>query len=88
MLTRSAADKQTIILKQTYQQTTELALRSFQACEGLPETGSAYAAVWEALLPGGGPEDLVDLAGSQGDLNRRGVYLLGEGRWEKEAAAP
>ena len=57
-----------------------------QACEGLPETGTTYGAVWERLLPGGeGPESLVDLSGSAADLSRSGrVWLIGEGRWENE----
>jgi peptidoglycan hydrolase-like protein with peptidoglycan-binding domain len=69
--------------------TTVTALRTFQACAGLPETGVANEALWRALAePGTAPADLQDVrsGGSDDeDLEFTGedrVFLLGENRWE------
>ncbi|KAL6769207.1 hypothetical protein ACKKBF_B17895 [Auxenochlorella protothecoides x Auxenochlorella symbiontica] len=68
------------------------ALATFQACNGLPESGVCDGATWRKLLGEGstpadiailaeqhaeGAEDEDDLAGGQG------VWLLGEQRWER-----
>ena len=66
--------------------TTDLALRYFQAGRRLPETGIADAATWEALLGAEafarGPEVREELVGDAEDMAADGVYLLGEDRWE------
>ena len=68
------------------------ALRTFQACEGLPESGVVDEASWLALCgedaEGGacdigigdgeaGPDD-----GHRIDRGKKGVFLIGEGRYE------
>ena len=66
--------------------TTDLALRYFQAGSRLPETGITDVATWRALLGEGafaeGPDVLESLAGDSEDMAGDGVFLLGEDRWE------
>jgi hypothetical protein len=78
---------------------TRNALMSFQASMGLPQTGCCEQATWQALLgPTAEPSDLYGIIarkGGQGDgddneydddmteSEGRGVWLLGEQRWEK-----
>ena len=69
---------------------TDAALRTFQACApgvALPETGVTDAATWRALLGArrfaAGPAALAALVDASDDMvDREGVFLLGEDRWE------
>ena len=71
---------------------TEQALRTFQACHEAPrlvESGVADPATWRALLGedrfAAGPTVLATLVREEDDMNRRGVWLMGEDRWERAA---
>lgn len=70
--------------------TTLAALKTFQACSGLPESGVCDSSTWAALLgPRSSPADITTLrsedSGAEEDLadqhNNR-VWLIGEQRWE------
>lgn len=71
---------------------TIAALKTFQACNGLPESGSCNEKTWLTLLgENAKPDDLQEMVGdssydedraAQGP-NTGGVWLLGEQRWEK-----
>lgn len=70
--------------------TTMNALKTFQACSGLPESGVCDERTWKALLGSGAvPADLVALQSGKSDdddLADDGggtrVWLIGEQRWE------
>ena len=70
--------------------TTQYALRTFQSCNGLHETGVADEATWIALMPAGAlPSDIenVQSGGSDDDdlseTSEGRVWLLGEQRWAR-----
>lgn len=71
-----------------FEDNTALALRMFQAAQGLPETGVADERVWQALLgEGSKPSDLAELQDDENDKDLAAppdgaVWLLGEQRWE------
>lgn len=75
----------------TYGDSTLTALKTFQACQGLAESGVADAVVWQKLLgPGAVPSDIRSMKSGEsddddladdGDGER--VWLLGEQRWER-----
>ena len=72
----------------TFGLSTEAALRTFQACEGLNETGVADGATWRALAGeegwAAGPADTFDrVVDDDKDMGQDGVWLLGEQRWER-----
>jgi antiviral helicase SKI2 len=72
----------------TFGLSTEAALRTFQASEGLVDTGVVDGATWRALVgeqlwtsgPAAVMEELVD---PSRDMAQDGVWLIGEGRWER-----
>ncbi|CAD7697774.1 unnamed protein product [Ostreobium quekettii] len=71
-----------------YGAATANSVRTFQACNGLPESGVCDAQTWVALLgQGASPGDLKGmLAGDSTDedlTQAKGVYLIGEQRWER-----
>lgn len=68
------------------------AIKTFQACNGLPESGTCTEKTWIAMLgEGAHPSDLDKMeTGDSDDEDRAaqgehsgGVWLLGEQRWEK-----
>jgi Putative peptidoglycan binding domain len=67
------------------------ALKTFQACSGLPESGVTDEATWQALLgPGAAPADLVNVVGSESSYEddmtqpeEGAVWLIGEQRWSR-----
>lgn len=70
---------------------TATALKTFQACNDLPESGVCDEKTWMALCgPDSKPSDLVDVESSYEEdranvqEGHRGVWLLGEQRWEKQ----
>ncbi|KXZ54376.1 hypothetical protein GPECTOR_5g455 [Gonium pectorale] len=79
--------------------TTLTALKFFQSCNGLPESGVCDERCWRALLGGASqPADLYDvrLAANSDDeedgfsedlegVSKGRVWLLGEQRWERRA---
>jgi hypothetical protein len=70
---------------------TQAALKTFQACEGLPESGACDERTWVALLgPGASPADLASLRSGNSDDDDLAegdgrVWLLGEQRWENRS---
>lgn len=78
----------------TFGLSTEAALRTFQACEGLSETGVADGASWRALAgeegwAAGPTVTFANVVDDDKDMSQDGVWLLGEQRWErKEKLAP
>lgn len=71
---------------------TEASLRTFQACNGLPETGVSDTATWLALLgKDAQPAGLLDLHAKdpvydddmEGHNHDGAVWLLGEQRWSR-----
>lgn len=73
--------------------TTLNAVKTFQACCGIPESGICDDRTWKSLLGADSkPEDVFtlhsglsddeDLADGGGAANGRGVWLIGEQRWE------
>jgi len=62
---------------------TEQALLVFQACHGLPETGRCTAGDWVKLLTGCEAKLLDDISNEQDLRAEKGVYLLGEQRFER-----
>ena len=73
---------------------TQKALQMFQACRGLPQTGTTNSSVWESLLgeaAAEGIEAAIKLGGAdvkeyETDLEsiEGKVYLLGEDRFERD----
>ena len=68
---------------------TVAALKTFQACNGIPESGAACVKTWQALMPPGSvPQDILSVQSGNSDdddLAEPGegrVWLLGEQRWE------
>ncbi|GMH36638.1 hypothetical protein BSKO_04511 [Bryopsis sp. KO-2023] len=68
---------------------TVAALKTFQACSDLPESGVCDEKTWLALCgPDAKPSDLIGVEGSHEEdranveEGSRGVWLLGEQRWE------
>jgi hypothetical protein len=72
---------------------TDAALRTFQACTpNLQDTGVCDAATWKALAgPAlfalGAAEAIKEQVAPEEDMAQKGVYLLGEGRWERPSRA-
>lgn len=72
--------------------TTLNAVKTFQACQGIPESGICDDRTWKALLGSdSNPEDLFTLRSGLSDdedladggaAGGRGVWLIGEQRWE------
>lgn len=70
--------------------TTANALSTFQACEGLPETGVSDARTWRRLMgsENARPEDITNVCSGDSndedleDMTGR-VWLLGEQRWAR-----
>lgn len=69
---------------------TQASLRTFQACEGLPESGVSDERTWSALMPpGAAPQDIASVwsgASDDDDLSQTSsgrVWLVGEQRWSK-----
>lgn len=76
----------------SFSDSTAAALRFYQACAGLPESGVCDGRTWRALLGDGAtPAALLDLRDEMGeyeddldDTHGGGrVWLLGEQRWER-----
>jgi peptidoglycan hydrolase-like protein with peptidoglycan-binding domain len=68
---------------------TVAAVKTFQACNGIPESGAACVRTWQALMPEGSvPNDILSVQSGHSDdddLAEPGegrVWLLGEQRWE------
>jgi peptidoglycan hydrolase-like protein with peptidoglycan-binding domain len=72
----------------TFGSETLAAVKTAQACNGLPESGVSCAATWRLLLgEGATPGDLATLRSGNSDdedLEFQGdrVWLIGEQRWE------
>jgi len=72
-----------------YGDSTVNAVKTFQACSGIPESGATCVRTWQALMPPGSvPNDLLTVQSGHSDdedLAEPGegrVWLLGEQRWE------
>jgi peptidoglycan hydrolase-like protein with peptidoglycan-binding domain len=72
-----------------YGDSTVNAVKTFQACSGIPESGATCVRTWQALMPPGSvPNDLSSVKSGHSDdedLAEPGegrVWLLGEQRWE------
>ncbi len=83
----SAPASNACILRRFFGDTTDAALRTFQASEkSCIETGVTDAATWKALVGAKrfakGPTVLAALVDDSRDMTQQGVYLLGEDRWE------
>lgn len=72
-----------------YGDSTVTAVKTFQACSGIPESGATCVRTWQALMPPGSvPNDLLSVQSGHSDdddLAEPGegrVWLLGEQRWE------
>lgn len=63
---------------------TETALKTFQACHELAESGNVYDEVWDKLLPYVDLDQLCEEPRID-KLATNGVFLLGEGRYENPA---
>lgn len=66
------------------------AVSTFQACNGLPESGVCCEATWAVLMGKGGAPEHIDKVFSHDsddeDLEEQGegrVYLMGEQRWSR-----
>jgi hypothetical protein len=72
-----------------YGDSTVNAVKTFQACSGIPESGATCVRTWQALMPPGSvPSDIMNVQSGHSDdedLSEPGadrVWLLGEQRWE------